>query len=152
MRRKDREVTDIDEIEAIINKSSCFRIGFVDDGEPYIVPVCFGYERNAFYFHCASEGRKIEIIRKNNSVCFELDTDVKVVKADKPCKWASKYRSVMGTGTARILGKDEEKKHGLNLIMRQYGGGDFNFSKPALDSVLIVKVDVHSISAKQAGY
>ena len=74
MRRKDKEITDIKEIEEIIKKADCCRIALVDNDEPYIVPVNFGYERNTLYFHGALEGRKAEIIRKNNNICFELNS------------------------------------------------------------------------------
>ena len=152
MRRKDKEITDIDEIEKIIRKANCCRIGLADNDEPYIVPVCFGYERNALYFHGALEGRKVELIKKNNKICFEIDTDVEVVRGEKPCAWAMKYRSVIGVGRARILESDEEKTRGLKLIMRQYAEGDFSFPKSELDEILVVKVDITNITGKQSGY
>ena len=71
MRRKDREITDINEIETIIKRATHCQIGLVDNDEPYVVPVNFGYERNALYFHGALEGRKVELIQKNNKVCLE---------------------------------------------------------------------------------
>ncbi len=149
VRKKDREITDIDEIERVIRKAIRCLIGLVDGDEPYVVPVCFGYERNALYFHGALEGRKVELIKRNNKICFEIDTDVEVVKSEKPCKWAMQYKSVIGMGRAYILEKDEEKYYGLKLIMRQYSGGEFNFSKSELDSVLVVRVDIRSITGKQ---
>ncbi len=152
MHRKEREITDNAEIERIIKEASICRIGLVDGDEPYIVPVCFGYEKNALYFHGALVGRKVEVIRKNNRVCFEMDTDVAMVSAGEPCGWATKYRSVIGVGRACILQSDEEKTHGLKVIMRQYSEKDFNFPKERLDSVLVVRIDVESIIGKKSGY
>ena len=152
MLRKDREIVEKGKIESIIGKALCCRIGLVDGDEPYVVPVNFGYERNALYFHGALKGRKIDIIRKNNKVCFEIDTDLEIKKADKPCDWGMKYRSVIGAGSARILENDGEKTHGLSLIMKQYTVSDFTFPKPSLDSVLVIKIDISSISGKQSGY
>lgn len=152
MRRKEKEIIDIDEIERIIKKAICCRIGLVDTDEPYVVPVSFGYERNALYFHSALEGRKVELIKKNNKICFEIDTDVEVAKARKPCGWTMKYRSVIGVGRAYILENDEEKSHGLKLIMRQYTEGNFSFPKSTLDSVLVVRVDIGSITGKKSGH
>ena len=152
MRKKDKEITDIKEIEKIIKKAIRCRIGLVDNDEPYVVPVCFGYERSALYFHGALEGRKVELIKKNNRICFEIDTDVEVVKSEKPCGWTMKYRSVIGVGRAYILESDQEKSHGLRLIMRQYTGGDFSFPKSTLDRTSVVKVDIRRISGKQSGY
>ena len=152
MRKKDKEITDISEIEGIIRKATSCRIGLVDGDEPYVVPVCFGYERSALYFHGASEGRKVEFIKKNNKICFEIDADVEVVKAEEPCHWALKYRSIIGVGRAYILESDEEKSYGLKLIMNQYSEGDFSFAKSALDSVLVVRVDITGITGKKSGY
>ena len=152
MRRKDKEITDIDEIERIIKKAIRCRIGLVDTDEPYIVPVCFGYERNALYFHGAFEGRKVELIKKNNKICFEIDTDVEIRKAEEPCDWAMKYRSVIGVGRAYILESDEEKSQGLRVIVRHYTEGDFTFPKADLDKIMVVRVDIESITGRKSGY
>lgn len=152
MRRKDKEITDIGEIEGIIKKATRCCIGLVDNGQPYVVPVCFGYERNVLYFHSAPEGRKVDIIKHNNRVCFEIDTDLQVMKSEKNCDWSMKYRSVMGTGKAHILESNKNKIRGLNMIMRQYGENDFNPAQPLPESVLVVRVDIESITGKKSGY
>ena len=146
------KLADIEEIEKIIKKAIVCRIGLVDNDEAYIIPVCFGYERNSLYFHSASGGRKIELIKKNNKIFYEIDTDVEVVGDDKPCGWTMKYRSVIGVGKAYILERDEEKARGLNLIMRQYSEGEPSFDFEKLSSVLIVKIDIESITGKESGY
>ncbi|MFC1912391.1 pyridoxamine 5'-phosphate oxidase family protein [Chloroflexota bacterium] len=152
MRRKEREITSIDEIEKVIKSADVCRIGLTDGDEPYTVPVCFGYERNAIYFHGALEGRKVELIRKNNRVCFEVDADVEIVASEKPCKWTVKYRSVMGTGRAFILESDEAKVWALKLITGKYSGREYDFTKSQADSVSVVKVDIESITGKKSGY
>ena len=152
MRKKEREITDPGEIESIIRKAQVCRVAFVDRNEPYIVPVCFGYEKGALYVHGALAGRKIDVLKKNNRVCFEMDADVEIRSAEKACKFSLKYRSVIGTGKARFLDKDEEKARALNVIMRHYSDRDFTFSKPDLDSVLVWKIEIDSLSGKKAGY
>ena len=146
MRRQDLEITEIDQIEGIVSRALRCCIGMVDGAEPYVVPVCFGYERNALYFHSALEGRKVDILRRSNRVCFEMDTDLEVVGAAMGCEWSMKYRSVMGTGTARILETDEEEAHGLELIMRHYAGDDFHLPERLPANVLVIRVDIDSIS------
>ena len=153
MHRKDREITDTNEIEDIIKKAIVCRIALVDNYEPYIVPVNFGYERNTIYFHSALEGRKIEIIKKNNKVCFEMEIDVKLAEEETSCddvKLGSSYRSVIGVGKAQIMRNDEEKVHGLQVLTNHYLKGEFNFSKSALNSVVVVKIDIQSITGKKA--
>ena len=152
MRRKEREITGIDAIEKVIKSANVCRIGLLDGDEPYIVPVCFGYERNAIYFHGALEGKKTELIKRNKKVCFEIDTDVEMVASEKPCKWTVKYRSVTGTGRAFILENDGEKARALKLIMGKYSGREYDFTKSQVDSVLVVKITVESMAGKQSGY
>ena len=152
MRRRDKEITDIGEIEGIIKKAICCRIGLVDSEEPYIVPVCFGYERNVLYFHSDLEGQKIELIKRNKKVCFEIDTDVEVVRAEEPCSWTMKYKSVIGVGRAHILENDEEKAHGLRVIMKHYSEGESGFPKSKLESVLVLRVDIERVTGKQSEY
>lgn len=151
MRRKDREVTDLREIEQITRKATVCHLGLVDNDEPYVVPVNFGYEKNVLYFHSALEGRKIVLIKKNNKVCFELDTDVKIGKTDRS-DCGVRYKSVIGTGRAYILENNEEKVRGLKSIMRQCAGGEYSFSEKRLDTVLVIRIDIENIAGKQSGY
>ena len=152
MRKKEREITDLSEIEGIIQKAQVCRIAMVDGNQPYIVPVCFGYEKGALYVHGALVGRKIDVLKKNNRVCFEMDADVEIRNAEKACQFSLKYRSVIGTGKARFLENDKEKARALNVIMKHYSDRDFTFSKPDLDSVLVWKIEIESMSGKKAGY
>ena len=97
MRRKDREITDRNEIELIIEKSTVCRLAMADDSGPYIVPLCFGFRNNTLYFHSAAEGKKLGFLRKNPRVCFELDCDTEVRTGGKACDFSMRYRSVIGS-------------------------------------------------------
>jgi hypothetical protein len=87
MRKKEPEIKTHEEIESIIQKSIVCRLGLSEDNLPNIVPLCFGYQDHTLYFHTAREGKKIDIFRKNNQVCFEFDIDQELVKADQACKF-----------------------------------------------------------------
>jgi len=145
---KREEFADIEEIEEIIKKELACRFGFIDGDEPYIAPSPFGYERNALYFHGGVNDRRAQLIQKNNKVCFEITTDLEIVRLEKleVCSWMSEFRRVMGKGKAFILEDDEEKSHGLNLIVNHYAEGDFVFPKEKLDITLVVKVEISSIT------
>lgn len=144
-----RKITDIEEIEGIINKATVCHLGLVDGDEPYVVPVSFGYERNALYFHGNLTGRKIELIEKNNRVCFAMEIGVEVKKAEAACDWGIKYMSVIGVGRAYILENDEQKSYALDLITTRYAGSALSFPKSEMDKTLVVRVDVESITGKQ---
>ena len=87
MHRKDKEITDIKSIEKIIKKAKVCRLALSLNDTPYIVPICFGYRAETIYFHSAKKGKKIDIIKKNNKVCFEFDIDHELVKSENACKW-----------------------------------------------------------------
>lgn len=89
MRRKDREITDEEAIEEIVKSCKICHVSMADGGEPYVVPLSFGYERQGrkltLYFHSAREGRKLDILHKNHRVCFEMALEGKPVHAKTPC-------------------------------------------------------------------
>ena len=74
MRKKEKEVFDVSVMESLVRSAETMRLAFCDGEEPYIVPVCFGYHDGSIFFHSAKEGRKLELIRRSNKVCFEVDT------------------------------------------------------------------------------
>lgn len=153
MRRKEKEITNTREIETIIQKAEVCRLGLAVDNTPYIVPLFFGYENNCLYIHCAKEGRKLDMIRQNNTVCFEMEVDTEISNRDKPtCQWSSAYRSVIGCGSAFILEDFEEKKQALDVIIRHYFNQDsYEYKKKAVEEVAIIKIVVDQISGKQSG-
>ena len=152
MRRKEREIKGRTKIEAVIRQAKVLHVGLAGKKGPYVVPVCFGYRNRALYFHSAPQGRKIDMLRKNPRVCFQLETDVKLLKKKAACAWGFKYRCVMGTGTARIITGTREKKSALAVIMRQYSGGKFTFSEKSLARMVAVWIDIADMTGKQNGY
>jgi nitroimidazol reductase NimA-like FMN-containing flavoprotein (pyridoxamine 5'-phosphate oxidase superfamily) len=153
MRRKEKEVTAREEIEEIILRCDICRLGMCADGEPYVVPLCFGYEKGVLYFHPAAEGKKLEVLRKNPRVCFELDTDRELVVAKAACGYGMKYRSVIGYGTASFVAEPAQKRAALDVMMRHYGAqGPFTYAEETLARVAVVKVEVESMTGKKSGY
>jgi len=152
MRRHDKEITDRAQIDDIILRSQVCRIGLCDDGIPYIVPMCFGYDGNTIYLHCAQEGRKINCLEKNHAVCFEFDIDQEVKKADNPCSFSMRYRSVIGYGDASFVTDKEMKHKALGIIMKQYDRGSFIFSDESLEKILVIGIDIAEITGKKSGY
>jgi nitroimidazol reductase NimA-like FMN-containing flavoprotein (pyridoxamine 5'-phosphate oxidase superfamily) len=150
LRRKEKEITDISEIESIIQKSQVCRLALADDGLPYIVPLCFGYKNNILYFHSAKEGQKIEILRRNHQVSFEFDIDARIRPGKDACNWAMAYKSVIGFGTASIIEDSEEKKKALDIIMRQYSEDKFEYPDKTLAKMLVIRVDISRMTGKKS--
>ncbi|MFA4936465.1 MAG: pyridoxamine 5'-phosphate oxidase family protein [Candidatus Methanoperedens sp.] len=152
MRRKDKEIKDKKEIESIISRSDVCRIALSENNSPYIVPVCFGYKDKCLYFHSAADGRKIDIIKKNNRVCFEFDIHEGLIKSKNPCDWDMKYYSVIGYGKAFFIEDFEEKIKALNIITEHYSGNSFEFQGNSIDNVTVIKVEIENITGKKSGY
>ncbi|MFH1081040.1 MAG: pyridoxamine 5'-phosphate oxidase family protein [Pseudomonadota bacterium] len=150
MRRGEKEITDRAEIDSIIRRSQVCRLGLSDGGQPYVVPLCFGYDGKDLYFHCAKEGRKLDVLRKNNRVCLEFDIVEGLVEAGQGCDWGIRYQSVIGFGSARLIEDAEEKKSALNLLMAQYSIRTFSFPEATLSRTAVVKVVIETLTGKQS--
>ena len=150
MRRSEKEIISLKEMEEVIQKAVVCHLGLIDADEPYIVPMSFGYKDKTLYLHSAAEGRKIDIIKKNDKVCFELEADIEIVKAEIPCKWSTKYRSVIGTGRAKIIEENKAKASGLNIITGHYTQGKYDFPEANLDKVVIIRIDIEKLSGKKS--
>ncbi len=152
MRRKDKEINDIAFIEDIILKARVCRLALYENGQPYIVPLCFGYKDNILYFHSAREGKKLDILRNNNKVCFEIDTDHELVMGNKACDCSMKYRSVIGFGKAELIEDIESKRKAFNIIMQNYSDGSFEYPLETIKDTAIIRVEVDSMTGKKSGY
>ena len=153
MRKKEYEITDQKIIDEIISRSTYCHLALSDKNMPYVIPLNFGRKGNSIYFHSAPEGRKIDIIKKNNNVClmFEVDQEIEN-KGKEACKWSTKYRSVLGFGKAYLVEDDTEKLEGLKILMTQYYDGEIELNKKSTDNCLIIRVDIDSFSGKSSGY
>ena len=152
MRRKEKEIAEKSEIEAVIGKATVCRLAMADENAPYIVPLCFGYENNTIYFHSAKAGKKLDILRKNKRVCFEMDIGQEIInKGNNACEWGMGFQSVIGFGNAYILEDSASKRHALEIIMRQYAEGSFEYNDAALDKTAVIKVDIDHMTGKQSG-
>jgi len=153
MRRKDRQLMDINEIESIISGSDVCRVAFAEKNTPYIVTMNFGYsggDHPCLYFHCATEGRKIEMIKKNNYVCFEMDTDHKIYEGEKGCDWGMKYSSVVGFGKISVLKERDARIKGLNCIMAHYSDRKgFSYDEKILEMTIILRLDIQEMTGKR---
>jgi nitroimidazol reductase NimA-like FMN-containing flavoprotein (pyridoxamine 5'-phosphate oxidase superfamily) len=152
MRLSDKKINDNQIIENILLDGTICRLSFVDGTVPYIVPVNYGYADGCLYIHSAPEGRKMDIIRKNNYVCFEVSEPHELITNDIPCTWSFKYRSVIGYGKIDIISDKEEKITGMNVIMARYLEKDkLIYKDSALDAMVVLKLTIDEMEGKQSG-
>jgi hypothetical protein len=149
MRRSKEEIIDRTAIDDIIRQCRVCRLGLTDGEEPYIVPLCFGYDGKALYIHSAHEGKKIDILRRNDRVCFEFDIPGEMKESEQGCKWGIRYRSVIGFGRAELVDDGDAKRKALDILMAQYSGKKYTFPDEVLTKTAIIKVVISRITGKQ---
>lgn len=156
LRRKEREIRDIEKIFEIIERCDTCRIAINDGGYPYILPLSFGAElvdgELSVYFHCAGRGKKLELLSKDNRVGFEFDIAHGIVTDESGDNCTVKYESVIGRGKIEILPEDE-KAHALDLLMKHYhkeAKGDFIFPEdaPCVRAVTMLRLRAEALRGK----
>lgn len=153
MRRKDREVLELNEIIAIIDECDIVRLGFLDESYPYIVPMNFSYEvmngHINLYVHGAMEGRKYDLMLKHGKCAFEMDIPLKMECIPEAKDVTMRYKCVMGTADISFVYGDEKRRVMDEVIMARYEETrDFLYNKSVLPKTLIAKISVNSITAK----
>lgn len=153
MRRGDREIKDLKEFEDIIQKADVCRIALSNNDIPYIVTLNFGYvskPEKALYFHCANTGKKLDMIRRNNYVCFEMDIDHEIYKGERGCDWGSRFRSIVGYGKIEIINEKNAKLTGMNSIMSHYGAEkEYTYDDNVFEHTTILKLDITEMTCKR---
>lgn len=153
MRRKDREVTDYMKMLEILAGCDCCRIGLVDEGKAYIVPLNFGYENKdgklTLYFHSANEGKKLDLIHTQSTISFEMDKKHALIEGPIACDYSYNFECIMGQGHIQILDDFEEKVYGLEKIMAHYTKGQtWTFKEAHVNAVTVFKLEVTTWSCK----
>ena len=152
MTRRERQITDETQIMDILDKGKVLHLGLAVDNEPYVVPMNYGYTKEngklVLYLHSAVRGKKLDMIRTNPKVFFEIDCDLLPFESELPCQYGISYSSVMGKGTARIVEDVEEKKQAMSILMKTQTGKDFTFEDRLVSIVAVIRIDVDAYTAK----
>lgn len=155
MRRKDRQVNEAREMEKIISRCQVCHLALSDlNGQPYALALNFGYKPGAvpaLYFHCARQGKKLDLIRVNPKAAFIIDRELGLITGPMACDWGMNYESIMGTGNLTIVSDPEEQKRGLDLIMAHYGNSTPTYSPQSLKDTLVLKLTLKEMTGKRKG-
>lgn len=155
MRRKDREITGRENIEPILQASRTCRLAMVADGMPYVIPLNFGYEWDetglTLYFHSGLKGKKIDALRADPRVCFEMDTEDGLTgEGDLACRYSFAFSSVVGYGKVEFAQDNEQKRHGFDVIMQHQTGRDgWSYTDAALSVAEVFRVHADSFEASR---
>ena len=152
MTKRELQITDENQIRNILNKAKVLHLGLCVDNEPYVVPMNYGYTMEdgklILYLHSAVRGKKLDMIRANCKVFFELDCDLAPFEGEKPCQYGLAYSSVMGRGIATIVEDVPEKMKAMSILMKTQTEKDFTFNDRLVSIVTVIRIDVSEYTAK----
>lgn len=152
MTKRELQITDQAQILRILDAAKVLHLGLCVDNEPYVVPMNYGYTMEdgnlVLYLHSALQGKKLDMMRTNPRVFFEMDCDQVPFESEKPCQYGLAYSSVMGRGTATIVEDASEKMKAMTALMKAQTGKDFEFNEKLVSIVAVVRIDVAEYTAK----
>lgn len=155
MRRKDKEITDLKEVIDILDHSDVIRLAMNNGDFPYIVPVNFCYELTPnnqiiFYIHGAKAGTKVELLRQNPLLSFELDTGHQLITNEKACKYSFDYASIIGNGYATFIEESTAKIAACKIMMNKFAPNKtFTFTEGDVKPIVVIKIEVQAYTAKK---
>lgn len=152
MTRRELEITDKAEIKDILDRSKVLHLAMIDKDEPYVIAMNYGYtlenDKLILYMHGATSGRKVDILRVNPKVCFEMDVDVTPFEGKVACQYGMAYSSIIGKGKAVFIEDVEEKEAAMTILMKTQTGKDFEFNDRLVSIVSVIKIEVDEYTAK----
>ena len=152
MTKRERQVTDPAEIRHILDTGKVLHLGLSVNDEPYVVPMNYGYTleegKLVIYLHSAVKGKKLEMVRTNPRVCFNIDCDRMPFEGRVPCQYGMVYSSILGRGTAALVEDPEDKMEAMSILMKTQTGKDFTFNERLVSIVTVIRIDVQEYTAK----
>ena len=152
MTKRERQITDPEQIRHILDTAKVLHLGLAVDNEPYVVPMNYGYTEEegklVLYLHSALKGKKLDMMRANPNVFFEIECDRMPFVGKLPCQYGLVYSSIMGRGKARIIDDVEEKMKAMSVLMKTQTGKDFTFNEQLVSIVAVIRIDVEEYTAK----
>lgn len=149
-----RTINHLPETEEIIRKCQWCHLAMCSpDGEPYVLPMNFGYRDGVIYLHGAQQGKKIDLLKQNPRVCINFATDqqLRYQSEHVACSWNMSYRSVLCYGRVEFIDDPESKIAALDVIMSQYSERQFQYNPPSIREVCVFTVKVERIEGRAFG-
>lgn len=154
MRRTDREITGIKEMEDILRRGDCAHLALMDGQMPYVVPLNYGFavegDQRVLYFHGAGEGKKLDLIRKNPQAAFSVALGHGLIRGDSACSFSYRYESVLGSGTITEVRDLAGKLRGLEAIFAQYEKTlPFQAAEKMVEHTAVLRLEIQTLTGKR---
>jgi len=155
IRRKERAITDEDEMKDILKSTEYITIAMCKANKPYLATLSHGYdpEQNAIFFHCANEGKKIDYLKSNDMVWGQATKDMGYVQG----KCSHKYASTQFKGKITFLKSLNQKKQALITMIQQLDENpelviERDLTKKSIQNVTVGRIDIEYLSGKRSDH
>jgi len=143
---------DRETVYGILDAGLVAHVGFVQDGEPVVVPMLYGRDDDMLYLHGARKARIIRMLEQSGRVCINVTLLDGLVFARSTFNSSMNYRSVTVFGAARLVEDMDAKKHALRTISDSVMPGrraELRLStERELKMTGVIAVDIEAVSAK----
>jgi nitroimidazol reductase NimA-like FMN-containing flavoprotein (pyridoxamine 5'-phosphate oxidase superfamily) len=157
VRRRDRAVTDEGWIKAFLHSGAWGALATVAEGQPFIHTRLYAYDEGAqaIYMHAALQGRTRSNLERDARVCFSVSEMGRLLPNEIAAEYSLEYAGVTAFGRGVVVEDDEEKAHGLQLLMDKYAPQmepqrDYRpANQEELDRTSVFRIEIESWSAKK---
>jgi nitroimidazol reductase NimA-like FMN-containing flavoprotein (pyridoxamine 5'-phosphate oxidase superfamily) len=153
IRRNEKEISDINEMVAILDEAKYVVVAMCKDDEPYLATLSHGYdrERNCIYFHCAKEGKKVDILKEQNKVWGQALMDKGYVQGS--CDHL--YATTQFMGRVTFVEDRDEKRQALEVMINALDDDpqkllDTQLTEKSIQGVEIGRIDIEYMSGKKS--
>lgn len=150
MRKSEREIKDFSDILELLGRCDTIRLAMNDNEYPYVVPLSFGYEvvegQIVLYVHGAQDGKKHDLLAKNNRVCVEADLCHGFAETEHGITTA--YESIIGYGRAEKA-SGQQAVHGLDLLLSHCNFGGYPYDHAVASMLTVYKITLSSVTGKR---
>jgi uncharacterized protein len=150
MRREEKEITDRAELHRILREARICRLALSDGDRPYLVPLTFALDGDDVVLHSARAGRKIDILRRNPVVCFEVEEGVEIVPAGTACEFGMQFRTVIGFGDVEFVEDPAERGRLLALFGPRYGASLAPLPDAQVERTCVLRIRVRELTGKRS--
>ncbi|MFQ3546887.1 MAG: pyridoxamine 5'-phosphate oxidase family protein [Termitinemataceae bacterium] len=132
----------------ILDQAAEMHLGLWDGSEVYVVPLNFVRIDTSIYFHSASEGRKISILKQYPKVCFEVTGAHEVEPDIGGAHCTTRYESVIGWGEARLITELGLKHTILCALNSKFGASTEHIPEKVIEQTTIVEILIERLTGK----
>src|SRR3954467_15781118 len=152
VREPDRGVYDRETVYQILDEGFFCQVGFVADGQPFVIPTSYGRRGDSLYIHGSAASRMLRKLNEGVSVCVTVTLLDGLVLARSVFNHSMNYRSVVILGTAKLVDDPEEKLEALRTLSEHILPGRWDDARQPnekeLKATSVLRLPIEEFSAK----